>query len=81
MDGGTMAVMLAGFPSLDSTSDILGLAPQIFTSIIYEHAKWKFNKKFTVLHSSPITLESTQTEDRFLEGKLKKDAFHTLPPW
>ena len=40
----------------------------------------KSQQKFTVLHSSPITLESTQTEDRFLEGKLKKDTFHNLPP-
>lgn len=59
-----MVVVLVAFPSLDSMSDILGMAPQIFTSIIYEHAKWSFNKKFTVLHS-PITLESAQTEDKF----------------
>ena len=59
-----MVVVLVAFPSLDSTSDILGMAPQIFTSIISEHTKWNFNKKFTVLHS-PITLEAAQTEDKF----------------
>lgn len=34
-----MVVVLVAFPALDSMSDILGMAPQIFTSIIYEHAK------------------------------------------
>ena len=42
--------------------------------------KKKFNKKFTVLHSNPVTLESDQSEDKFLEGKQEKDTFHTSPP-
>lgn len=74
--------MVAGFPSLDSVSDILGNGTtNPYTSIIYEHAKWKFSKKFTLLHSNPITFESDQTENKFLEGKLKMDTYHTSSPW
>lgn len=73
MDGGTMAATLAGFPSFDSMSGILGNGTTYLYFIIYKCAKWKFNMKFTGLHSSPVTLWWDQIEDRFLEGKLKKD--------
>lgn len=73
MDGGTMAATLAGFPSSDSMSGILGNGTAYLYFIIYKCAKWKFNMKFTGLHSSPVTLWWDQIEDKFLEGKLKKD--------